>query len=202
MIEGVIFDLGNVLVDWDPRHLYRKLIKDEAEREWFLNNVCTLSWHKAHDLGTPFTENADRLVAEFPDHEALIRAWGDRWLETIGGRIDGSIALAARLKANGYKLIGLTNCPAEQWDDMVAAFDPFAGFDDVVISGVEKMAKPDPAIYELTIARAGLPGHALAFLDDMPHNIDAAAKHNIHGVQFESADKAIASLDLLGVKTS
>lgn len=202
MIEGVVFDLGNVLVDWNPRHLYRKLIADDAEREWFLTNVCTLNWHKAHDLGTSFADNADRLVADFPNHEDLIRAWGDRWLETIAGRIDGSIELAARLKANGYKLIGLTNCPAEQWDDMVAALDPFAGFDDVVISGVEKIAKPDPAIYELTIARAGLPGHKLAFLDDMPHNIDAAAQHGIHGVLFENPEQAATMLDSLGVRTA
>ena len=202
MIKGVIFDLGNVLVDWDPRHLYRKLIEDEQKREHFLNTVCTLQWHKAHDLGVPFKDNADALVARFPEHEDLIRAWGDRWLETIGGRIDGSVALAGRLKANGYKLIGLTNCPAEQFDDICDQFGVFDGFDDIVVSGVERLAKPDPAIYELTIARAGLAGHELAFLDDMPHNIAAAEAFGIHGVLFENPEQATAMLDSKGVATA
>ncbi|MEN8721345.1 MAG: HAD family phosphatase [Alphaproteobacteria bacterium] len=202
MIKGVIFDLGNVLVDWDPRHLYRKLIADDAAREHFLTTVCTLQWHKAHDLGVPFKDNADRLVALYPEHEALIRAWGDRWLETIAGRIDGSVALAQRLKANGYKLIGLTNCPAEQFDDICSQFGVFDGFDDIVVSGVERLAKPDPAIYELTIARAGLAGGQLAFLDDMPHNIAAAEQHGIHGVLFESPEQAAAALDSKGVTTA
>lgn len=202
MIKGVIFDLGNVLVDWDPRHLYRKLIEDEQQREHFLTTVCTMEWHKAHDLGVPFKDNADRLVAEFPQHEDLIRAWGDRWLETIAGRIEGSVVLAQRLKANGYKLIGLTNCPDDRFDEMAEQFGVFDGFDDVIVSGREKIAKPDPAIYELTIARAGLAGDELAFLDDMPHNIAAAAQHGIHGIVFENPDQATALLDSMGVGTA
>ncbi len=202
MIKGVIFDLGNVLVDWDPRHLYRKLIADEAEREHFLTTVCTMKWHMAHDMGMPFKDNADLLVAEFPEHEDLIRAWGDRWLETIAGPIDGSVALARRLKANGYKLIGLTNCPADRFDEMAEHFGIFDGFDDVVVSGREKIAKPDPAIYELTIARAGLAGHELAFLDDSARNIEAAEQHGIKGVLFSSPEQAVAALDSMGVRTA
>ena len=200
-IKCVVFDLGRVLVDWDPRHLYRQLMDDEAEMEHFLTTVCTMEWHTEHDRGVSFKDNADRLVSDYPEHEALIRAWGDRWPETIKSTIDGSVQLARRLMANGYTVVGLTNCPDDGFDDLCATWGIFEGFDDVVVSGREKLVKPDPAIFHLTLERAGHPAEAVAFLDDSLRNVEAARALGIHAIHFHAPDQAAAALQALGVKT-
>ncbi|MGB0920946.1 MAG: HAD family hydrolase [Alphaproteobacteria bacterium] len=199
-VKAVVFDMGNVLVDWDPRHLYRKLIDDEAQMEYFLAEICTMDWHFEHDQGgKSFKENADLLSAQHPEHEDLIRAWGNRWLEMVKGRIEGTFDLIDQLKAAGYGLVGLTNVPDEQFDDLRAAYGLFEGFDDVIVSGREKCAKPDPAIYELTERRAGLAGAELAFLDDLPKNIATANDRGWHGIVFEHPDQATRDLKALGL---
>ncbi len=199
-VKAVVFDMGNVLVDWDPRHLYRKLIPDAAEMEYFLTEVCTMEWHFAHDQGgKSFKENADILCAHHPKYEAEIRAWGDRWLEMVAGRIEGTFDLIDQLKQAGYGLYGLTNVPDEQFDDLCAAFGLFEGFDDVIVSGREKCAKPHPEIYELTERRAGLAGQELAFLDDLPKNIATAKARGWHGIVFEQPAQAVRDLKALGL---
>jgi len=200
-IKCVVFDLGRVLVDWDPRHLYRQLIADEAEMEHFLSTICTMEWHTEHDRGVPFKDNADRLVAHYPDYEPLIRAWGERWLETIKGPIEGSVALARRLKHNGYDLIGLTNCPDDGFDALCERFGIFEGFDDVVVSGREKLVKPDPAIFELTLKRAGHAAQAVVLLDDSLRNIEAAHTCGMNAIHFKTPEQAETELKALGVKT-
>lgn len=200
-IKAVVFDMGNVLLDWNPRHLYRELIADEAEMEHFLANICTMEWHHAHDQGgKTFKENADLLSAQYPQHEELIRAWGDRWLDMIKCRIEGTYDLVADLQAAGFKLFGLTNVPDEKFDDLNAAFRVFEGFHDVVVSGRENCAKPDPAIYELLEQRTGHAGAELVFLDDLPRNIEAARARGWHGVVFEHPEQATADLRALGLK--
>lgn len=199
-VKAVVFDMGNVLVDWDPRHLYRQLIADEAEMEHFLAEVCTMEWHFQHDQGGKTSkENADLLSARHPEHEALIRAWGDRWLDMVKGRIEGTFDLIDQLKAAGYGLYGLTNVPDEKFDDLCAAFGLFEGFNDVIVSGREKCAKPHPEIYELTERRAGLSGTDLVFLDDLPKNIATAKARGWHGVVFEHPAQATRDLKALGL---
>lgn len=200
-IQCIVFDLGKVLVDWDPRHLYRKLIADEAAMERFLTEICTMEWHTEHDRGVSFKDNADRLVARYPEHEALIRAWGQRWPETIRQTIEGSVQLARRLMVNGYSVVGLTNCPDDGFDDLCAAWGIFEGFDDVVVSGREGLVKPDPAIFALTCARAGHPPEAVAFLDDSLRNVEAAREFGIHAILFRDPEQAEAELKALGVNT-
>lgn len=200
-IKAVVFDMGNVLLDWNPRHLYRELIADEAEMEHFLANICTMEWHFAHDQGgKTFKENADLLSAEFPEHEALIRAWGDRWLDMIKGRIEGTYDLIAELQAADFKLFGLTNVPDEGFDELNAAFRVFDGFHDVIVSGRENCAKPDPKIYRLLEQRTGHDGAELVFLDDLPKNIAAARDLGWHGVVFENPEQAAADLRALGLR--
>lgn len=198
-IEGVIFDLGNVLVDWNPRHLYRKLLPDEAAVDDFLTNVCTMDWHMAHDAGVSFADNAEPLIEQFPHHEDLIRAWGDRFLEMIPGPIDGMTDIVAGLKGRGLALYGLTNHPNTLIDDTFwnQPFGPY--FEGVTVSGIDKLTKPGPDIYKLTASRMNLPEEALLFIDDSPKNVDGARAVGMTAIHFQGPDALRMELRGLGL---
>lgn len=194
-VRAVIFDVGNVLIEWDVRHLYRKLIPDEAEREAFLANVTTLDWHAQHDAGRPFAETSAELIAANPQEAAWIAAWGDRWLETIPGPIPGMPEIVADLAAQGVPLYAITNFSGEFWKPFVAREAAlFAPFRDIVVSGGEKLVKPDPAIYQLALRRFGLePGESL-FIDDSLSNVLAANENGFVGHHFTDPAKLRADL--------
>jgi 2-haloacid dehalogenase len=173
-VSAVVFDVGKVLFDWDLRLLIRKLIADEAEVEYVHANVVSTEWHFNHDAGVPLSEMVPARIAEFPKYEAVIRAYATRFNETIPGPIPGSIELVEELHARGVPLYGITNFGAEFWPGFRATQPVFARFRDVVVSGDEKIAKPDPAIYRLAEARFGHAPHEMLFIDDNRDNIEAA----------------------------
>jgi len=197
--DAVVFDLGGVLIDWDPRHLYRQLFDDEATMEHFLANVCTLEWHVAHDLGDDTKESCAVLALAHPEHADLIHAWADRSEDMIGGAIDGTVAVLADLKARGVRCYVLSNMERETFPLRRERFVFIDWFDGHVISGLEGLVKPDPAIFRRLLRRFDLQPARTLFIDDNAANIDSAAALGIHAVRFESPEQLRAELEDLGL---
>jgi FMN phosphatase YigB (HAD superfamily) len=174
-LRGVVFDVGNVIVRWDPRTLYSKIFPDPGERDWFLANVCTMAWHIAHDAGVSFADNRAPLVAAFPEHAAAIVAWEERWWEMFSGPIPETEAAIEAMAARGVPMVGLTNMSTETSEGTFAMSPAFARLQDIVVSAAVGMMKPDPRIFALAAQRAGLAPSELLFVDDSRRNTDAAA---------------------------
>ncbi len=174
MNKAVVFDIGRVLFQWQLGALFEKLIDDTEELDWFLANVVTEEWHFEHDRGRALADMVPERIALFPQYEPHIRAYASRFNETVPGPVEGSHAIVERLADRGVALYCLTNFG----DEFFAAFRPtqpiFDLFEDIVVSGVEKVAKPDPGIYAVMEERSGRSGAALFFTDDNPANIAAA----------------------------
>ncbi|MGB3470707.1 MAG: HAD family phosphatase [Erythrobacter sp.] len=172
--KAVVFDVGRVLYQWQLRSLFEKLIEDPEELDWFLSNVVTEEWHFQHDRGRPLAEMVPELCAEFPDHAELIHAYATRFNETVPGPVDGTHDLVRRLHDNGVPLFCLTNFGHELWAGFRPEHRLFDLFEDIIVSGTEKVAKPNPRIYEIVEERSGRSGSNLFFTDDNPANIAAA----------------------------
>lgn len=184
--SAVVFDVGGVLCDWDPRHLYVKLIPDPQELDWFLSNVVTHDWHFQHDAGRSVRETIPELAARFPKYAELIELYDPRWMETIAGAIEGTCALVEELAAKNVPLFAITNFSAEFFPRFCAEYPVMRHFRDIVVSGAERLVKPDPAIYELALRRFGLkPGEGL-FIDDRLDNVQAAKAAGFMAHQFHS----------------
>lgn len=184
----ILFDLGNVLVRWDPARLYRPLIPDRAELQYFLDEICPMRWHLRHDLGEAMDVTIAERSREFPGHADLIRRWRDDWAGMFDGEVPGTRALLGQLKGEGARLFALTNLPAEKEAETFALFPGLRDlFEDVVVSGTERLAKPDPAIYRLTLARMGTHPANVFFTDDNAANIEAAAEMGFHTHRFVDA---------------
>lgn len=174
-IQAVVFDVGRVIVEWDMRLLIRKLIADEAEVDWVYAHVLTPEWHFRHDAGEPLDELLRDRIAEFPQYEGVLRAYATRFNETIPGEVPGTRALIEQLDARGVPLFAITNFAATFWPSFTATMPDLIGrFRDVVVSGVEKLAKPDHQIFRLAERRFGYPAQALLFIDDSLPNVIAA----------------------------
>jgi 2-haloacid dehalogenase len=186
--DTVVFDLGNVLVDWNPRHLYRKIFDDEAEMEAFLAEVCTPEWNVKQDAGRPIAEAEAELIARHPDKAGLIRAYYGRCLEALGGPIHGTVELLERLHANGTPLYALTNWSAETFAIARPTFPFMDRFRHIVVSGELKTIKPDPAIFRHLLAVAKRPAEACFFIDDSAKNVDAAKALGFHTHHFRAPD--------------
>ena len=186
---SVVFDVGNVLVDWNPRAFFAQHIADPARLDHFLGAVATLDWHLQHDAGRPFAETSAELIAEHPEEADNIRLWGARFDEQIGAVLPGMAAIVAALAARGVPLYALTNFSHEFWPPFRAREAAlFAPFRDVLVSGEVKLIKPDPAIYALALDRFGLaPGEAL-FVDDRADNVEAAERGGFVGHRFTGAE--------------
>jgi 2-haloacid dehalogenase len=172
--RAVVFDVGRVLIQWNLRFLFEKLIEDPGELDRFLATVVTEEWHFEHDRGRPLADMVPERIAMFPQHEALIRAYATRFNETAPGPIPGSLELVRRLHANGVPLFAITNFGHEFWEVFRPEWPIFDLFEDIVVSGTERLAKPDPAIFRLAEKRFGFPARDMVFTDDNPANIDAA----------------------------
>lgn len=195
---AVIFDIGNVLFHWHPRFLYQRLIGDDRALAAFVDRVVTIEWHFQHDAGRAFADTSAELIAQFPDHADLIAAWGPRFNESVGDAIEGMRALVEELDASGVPLFAITNFSHEFFPpfraEHAALFDRFR---DIVVSGEERLVKPDPAIYALALDRFALtPGEAV-FVDDNAANVAAAAAMGIDAVLF--TDAAAFRAHLVGV---
>lgn len=196
---SVVFDVGGVLYDWHPRHLYSKLIDDPDQLDWFLANVVTLEWHFQHDAGRPFAETSAELIERFPDHRDLIAVYDPRWLETIPGPIPGMIELVDDLAVAGVPLYAITNFSHEFWPRFTATAPVFRHFRDIVVSGDERLVKPDPAIFALASARFGIrPGEAL-FIDDRADNVAASEAAGFVGHVFDGEARLRSRLRGLGL---
>jgi 2-haloacid dehalogenase len=197
----VIFDLGGVLIDWDPRHLYRKLFSgDEAAMEAFLATVCTHEWNRGQDAGRSFAEGARLLKALHPGRAELIDAYGARFDEMMAGPIEGSVEILAELHRRGTRLFGLSNFSAETYPPAFARFAFLRWLEAVVVSGEVGVIKPDPRIYELALARFAIDPLRAVFIDDVEANVAAATGFGMHGIRFTSAAALraeLAGLDLL-----
>ena len=185
--QSVIFDVGRVLFDWDLRHLFAKLIDDQQQLEWFVTHVVTPEWHFQHDAGRPLADMLPELKAEFPGHDDLIDAYAARFNETIPGPMPGSLELVERLDAGGVPLFAITNFGHEFWEGFRPTQPIFDRFRDIIVSGTEKLMKPDPAIYRLAIERFGIDPAGAIFIDDVAKNIDGAESVGIAGHQFVDA---------------
>jgi 2-haloacid dehalogenase len=197
--QAIIFDLGGVLIDWNPRHLYRKLFDDDAAMEKFLSEICTPHWNEQQDAGRPFADAVELLVAEHPQYETHIRAYWDRWHEMIGGEIKPTVTVMTELKAAGYPLYGLSNWSAETFARARPMFEFFDWFEYLVISGEVKLIKPDPRIFELLLSKIGRPAHECVYIDDSAANVSAAGKLGLGAIHFSSAEQLRKELVGLGV---
>jgi 2-haloacid dehalogenase len=198
-VDAVVFDLGGVLLDWDPRHLYRKLIDDPDRLADFLDRICTGQWHMAHDLGVPTLESCQELAREHPQHADLIMAWAERGEEMIAGQIDGTVEVLADLRRAGVPCFALSNMEAETFPLRRDRFAFMRDFDGWVISGLEGVAKPDPAIFELLLSRHGLDPARTAFIDDNPGNVAAARQLGVTAIRFADPGQVRGELRALGL---
>jgi 2-haloacid dehalogenase len=196
--RAVIFDIGGVLLDWNPRHLYRKLIADEAAMEDFLARVCTQEWNERQDAGRPFAEAVALLQAQHPDHAPLIAAFHERWPEMVSGAIEGTVAIMAELRARGTPIYAVTNFSAEKFSLARERFDFLTWFREVVVSGEVGVIKPDRRIFEILFERSGLTPAEAIYIDDVPKNVASAATVGLEALHFTDAPALRRDLVRLG----
>ena len=198
MINTIIFDLGKVLINWDPRNLYRSIFRNEKEMESFLSEVCTMDWNEQQDAGRSWQDGIDLLVPNFPKYEKEINAYFDRWEEMLGGEISGTVKILKALKASDkYRIYGLTNWSAETFPIAVKQFDFLDWFDGILVSGDEGIKKPDPAIYERLLDRYQIDRKTAVFIDDSLRNVTAAQKIGIKSIHFTDPEALERSLQTL-----
>jgi len=195
----IIFDLGAVLIDWNPRYLYRKLFDDEAAMERFLSEICTPEWNAEQDRGRSWADAVALLSAEHPDQAALIQAYWDRWEEMMVGSIDGTVAILELLKSEGYELHALTNWSAETFPLARARFAFLERFESILVSGDEGMKKPDTKIFQLLLERIKHRAERCVFIDDSAKNIEAAAGLGFDAILFKSPDLLRSALAARGI---
>ncbi|MGA3891806.1 HAD family hydrolase [Ralstonia nicotianae] len=199
-VDAVIFDLGNVLIQWNPRHLFRKIFgSDEFAMEHFLSEVCNAEWNEQQDRGRLWKDAIAEAVARHPEHESNIKAYFDRWSEMIPGEIEETVKILEQLRNLDIRLLALTNWSAETFHIAEARFPFLKWFEGIVVSGRERIMKPDPAIFNLIIERYQLRPEATAFIDDSVRNVEAAERAGLHGVHFRSADELRAQLRALRI---
>ena len=196
----VVFDVGGVLLQWDPRHLYRKLFAgDDAAMEHFLGNVCTEEWNERQDAGRTFADAAAELLPAHADKAHLIHAFGRRFDEMIPGAIEETVDILRELKRAGVPLYAVTNWSAETFPPQRDRFAFLSWFDGIVVSGEEGVIKPDPRIFRILLDRYDIPAHAAVFIDDNPANAEAATNLGIHGIHFRSPQQLRRELVELGL---
>ncbi len=200
MINTIIFDLGAVLIDWNPRHLYKQLFNDDADMEHFLANIATSDWNEEQDAGRSLKEGTEWLVQKHPEHEANIRAFYGRWEEMLGEAFHDTVEIFRKLKASGnYKIYALTNWSAETFGIAKDRFEFLNWFDGIVVSGDERMRKPQPEFYQILLNRYHVKAEESLFIDDNYRNILAARKLGINSIHFTSATELEKQLPDYGV---
>jgi 2-haloacid dehalogenase len=199
-IDTVVFDVGNVLIPWDPRWLLRKLLPDDDAVEHFLRESDFLAWNAQHDAGQTFADGIAQQARRFPQWRHLFQAFFDRWEETTGPPIAETLALSRALRAAGYRTLALTNFSAETWPRAVARFAFLGEFEGVVVSGHERLMKPDPAIYRLLCERHAVEPSRAVFIDDSLHNVDGARRIGMAALHYTSPAALLDALAALGVR--
>jgi 2-haloacid dehalogenase len=198
-IESVAFDLGGVLIDWNPRHLYRRLIDDEAAIERFLAEVCTPEWNATLDTGRSFADAVADLVREHPERRELIEAYRSRWPEMLGGCFSETLAIVRHLREAGIPIYALSNWATETFVSTRDQFPFLDEFDGILLSGQVGISKPDPAIFRLFLERFGLTAESTVFIDDSPANVAVARSLGIGALLFQDATQIRSELQALGL---
>ena len=189
----VVFDVGNVLLRWDPRHLYRRIFEDEAEMEWFLSHVCTHDWNVEQDRGRDWDDAVALLVKDHPKHEGAIRAFHERWTETVKGAYEQNVALLLQLREAGVPNYCITNFSGQKFVLAKQRFPFLADFDGIIVSGDERLMKPDPAIYHLLFDRYALEAEDCVFIDDSRANIETARNVGMHAIHYPDEQVDLAA---------
>lgn len=199
-IDTVVFDLGGVLIDWNPRYLYRKIFKTEDEITWFMTNICTSEWNDMQDAGRSFADATEELVKKHPEHELPIRAWYGRFPETISGAIQPTVDVLSKIKEkNAHRLYALTNWSAESFPWARNNFEFLSWFEGIVVSGEEKTRKPYPDFYHILLKRYNIDPARTVFIDDNIKNIKGANDIGIATIHFTSAQELEKELKNLGI---
>jgi 2-haloacid dehalogenase len=199
--RAVLFDLGNVLIEWEPRHVYRPLFRDPAEMERFLAEVVDADWNRAIDAGKPLLESVRERQAKRPEYAELIGLWATRWRDMLRAELPDSVAILKELKDQGTPIYALTNWSRETFPATRERFAFLGWFKDIVVSGFEGLAKPDPAFYRLAMERCGLVPAETVFVDDLQINIDAALALGFDAIRFTGAPELRRALVQRGVLT-
>ena len=198
-LKNIIFDFGGVLVDWNPAYLYRNEFESESEMNYFLENICTPEWNIKQDEGRTLAEATETLQKEYPEHKEMIGLFYGRWEEMLKGDIKENVSVLKKLKEK-YPLYGLTNWSSELIDIAYKRFDFFKLFDGIVVSGDEKLIKPDPKLYDVLLNRYNIQANESLFIDDNEQNIVTARKmgfHTIHFIEGVDLEKEIKEMGLL-----
>jgi 2-haloacid dehalogenase len=198
-IRSIIFDLGGVLVDWNPRYLYSKIFTDQTELDFFLKNVCNLEWNEKQDEGRPFAVATAELIGQYPQFRSQIEAYVTRWEEMFSGPINENVKILEALETAGWPLFALTNWSGEQFPLARKRFPFLSKFRDIVVSGDEKMKKPDPRIFELLLRRNNLVAADCLFIDDMERNTVAAGKLGLNVIWYRSIGQFKEELGRFGI---
>ena len=195
-IKNIVFDFGGVLVDWNPRYLYKNHFQDTDTMEWFLKNICTEAWNIEQDRGRSLSEATMELQQKFPEHSASIALFYGEWETMLQGEIPGTVVLLHQLKQK-YTLYGLTNWSAETIDIAYSRFSFFKEFEGIVVSGTEKLIKPDKRIYQLLLNRYSIKAEESIFIDDNIHNVNAAQELGFYAIHFENPAQLEAALSTI-----
>ena len=198
-ITAVIFDFGGVLIEWDPRNLYRRYFDDAESMERFLEEIDFMEWNALQDKGRPFAEGVADLTAQFPQHADLIRAYHEHWEESIGAPITPVIEILKRVKAAGWPVYGLSNWSMETFPIIRKQHTFFNLLDGYLLSGEVKLVKPDPAIFQRMLEKIGRKPEECVFIDDNPANVAAARALNIVTIQYRSPEQLERELQRLGI---
>lgn len=195
-----IFDLGGVLLDWDRRHLYRKIFSDDPEKmDYFLTHICSLEWNLQMDRGYPFTLAVEELARQYPEWEEPIRAYYHRWEEMLLGPIEPTVTILRSLKESGYPLYALSNWSAETYRRVRSNFEFFDWFDDLLLSGEVGVIKPDPRIFHLFLERIGRSAVECIYIDDTLPNVEVARQLGFQAIHFRSGEQLKDDLERLGI---
>lgn len=199
--DTIVFDLGGVLIDWNPRYVYRQIFKTEEEMEWFFQNITTTDWNENQDAGYPLHKATEELVAKHPEWDAEIRAYYGRWIEMLGDAIHETVEVLHKLKQNGkYKIYALTNWSAEAFPHARERFEFLKWFDGIVVSGEEKTRKPFAEFYKILLDRYHLDPTNTVFIDDNLRNINGAEAMGMTGIHFHNAGQLKEELGRLGIE--
>lgn len=199
-INSIVFDLGGVLIDWNPDYVFKTIFGDEEKMRWFYANICTPDWNEQQDAGRSLKEATEELVTQFPEHEENIRAYYDRWEEMLGGPIHGTVEVLKRLKEKGNtKIFALTNWSHETFPIALQKYDFLHWFDGRIVSGEEKTRKPFPEIYQLLVNRFGIEPSSSVYIDDNARNLQPAEYIGFNTIHFKSPEQLQDELRSLGV---
>lgn len=200
-IDTVIFDLGGVLVDWDPKNMYKKVFKTTEEMNWFLDNVCTFEWNMEQDGGRLIADAVTQKISEFPEFEEQIKMFYDRWEEMFIGILQQNIDVQQKLIANpNYRVYALTNWCGEKWDKALELFPFFNDFEGVIVSGKVKMRKPNDDIFQLILNRFNINPKTTVFIDDNLENTIASERNGLQTIHLKPSSNLKSELTNIGIE--